>query len=257
MESKGIMKQTLIKQINDYVEKHIGEFHSRRLEMIERLKLSTVLKKKNPYLFRCKDLNTPESIIRAITEASISSSEETLFGDWLEELAIYINSLTYNGRKSGIPGIDLEFDSQSGDQYIKYIVSIKSGPNWANSSQLKKMVLDFTAAKKTLRTSHSRLHVQAVLGCCYGKDAHSDKGEYFRYCGQDFWYFISGEDTLFTDLIEPLGYQAREQNEQFRKLHAELITRFTVDFCFNFCQDGKINWEKLVSFNSGRTSSLN
>lgn len=58
-------------------------------------------------------------------DAHISSNEETVFGDWLEGLAIFINSKVYDGRKSGITGIDLEFDKDG----IRYIVTIKSGPN--------------------------------------------------------------------------------------------------------------------------------
>lgn len=74
---------------------------------------------------------TADEIIRGIVDAHISSNEETIFGDWLEGLAIFINSKVYGGRKSGIPGIDLEFDKNK----ARNIVTIKSGPNWGNSSQ--------------------------------------------------------------------------------------------------------------------------
>jgi len=43
----------------------------------------------------------------------------------LEGLAIYIAKMTYGGWKSGITGIDLEFDKDE----KRYIVDIKSGPN--------------------------------------------------------------------------------------------------------------------------------
>ena len=113
--------------------------------------------------------------------------------------------------KSGITGIDLEFDKDN----IRYIVTIKSGSNWGNSSQIKKMLSDFKTAKRTLRTSNSQINVVAINGCCYGVDRNPDKGEYFKYCGQEFWYFISEEENLYTELIEPLGYKAREKNEDF------------------------------------------
>jgi hypothetical protein len=73
----------------------------------------------------------------------------------LEGLAIFINHKAFNGRKSSTPGIDLEFYKDN----VRYIVSIKSGPNWGNSRQIKKMKTDFTQAKKTLRTSSSNLNV--------------------------------------------------------------------------------------------------
>jgi hypothetical protein len=81
-------------------------------------------------LFKAKDTTTSEQIVRGIVDAHISSNEETIFGDWLEGLAIFINKKVYGGRKSGIPNIDLEFDNNE----IRYIITIKSGPNWGNSS---------------------------------------------------------------------------------------------------------------------------
>lgn len=51
----------------------------------------------------------------------------------------------------------------------------------------------------------------AVNGCCYGRDKHPDKGDYFKYCGQSFWEFISGYEDLYTGIIEPLGHKAKEK----------------------------------------------
>ena len=48
------MKTLNLKIISEYVEKNIGVFHQKRIESLEGLKLSQVLKRKNPYLFRAK-----------------------------------------------------------------------------------------------------------------------------------------------------------------------------------------------------------
>jgi len=96
-----------------YVEENIGTFHQKRISSLDTLKLSEVLKRKNPYLFKAKYVLTAEQIIKALVDAHISSKEETLFGDWLEGLAIFINQKVYKGRKSGISGIDLEFDDNN------------------------------------------------------------------------------------------------------------------------------------------------
>lgn len=143
-----------------YVEENIGTFHQKRIAGLNDLKLKRVLSKKNPYLFKAKYVLTAQEIIKSLTDAFISSQEETIFGDWLEGLAIFINSKVYSGRKSGIPGIDLEFDKED----IRYILTIKSGPNWGNSSQIVKLLADFRTAKKTLRTSNSNLNIVAVNG---------------------------------------------------------------------------------------------
>lgn len=241
------MKKLNLKDVSQYVEKNIGTFHQKRISGLTDLQLKKILGKKNPYLFKAKYVLTAQDIIKSITDAFISSQEETIFGDWLEGLAIFINSKVYTGRKSGIPGIDLEFDKDS----IRYIVTIKSGPNWGNSSQIGKLIADFKTAKKTLRTSNSKINVVAVNGCCYGRDNQSDKGEYFKYCGQKFWEFISGDKELYTKIIEPLGHMAKERNDDFIKSYSQMINKFTKEFANEFCKDsGDIDWDKLVRFNS-------
>ncbi len=168
------MKKLNLKDVLLYVEQNIGNFHQKRIQSLDELKLANVLKRKNPYLFKAKYVLTAEQIIKGLVDAHISSNEETIFGDWLEGLAIFINDKVYGGRKSGITGIDLEFDSND----TRNIVTIKSGPNWGNSSQIAKMVADFKTAKKTLRSSNSKLNIIAVNGCCYGRDSKPDHRNY-------------------------------------------------------------------------------
>ena len=242
------MDKLNIDDVTQYVEDNIAIFHEKRLKSLDRLKLSNVLKRKNPYLFKAKSTGTSEQIVRGIVDAHISSNEETIFGDWLEGLAIFVNHKVYGGWKSGITGIDLEFDKDN----TRYIVNIKSSNKWANSSQVPKMLSQFSAAKKTLRTSNSKLNIVAVNGCCYGKDNNPDKGDYFKYCGQKFWLFISGNENLYVDIIEPLGHKAKERNEEFQKSYTQMINRFTKQFSNDYCSnDGEIDWVKLVQFNSG------
>lgn len=243
------MKKLNQKYVLQYVERNIGIFHQKRIQSLDGLKLSQVLKRKNPYLFKVKHVLTAEQIIKGLVDAHISSNEETIFGDWLEGLAIFINGKVYGGYKSGITGIDLEFD----DNRTRYIVTIKSGHNWGNSSQITKMVADFKTAKKTLRTSNSQLNIVAVNGCCYGRENKPDKGDYYKYCGQQFWEFISGNSELFIDIIEPLGHKAKEKNDDFVKSYSQMINKFTKEFAIDFCKvNGEIDWDKLVRFNSAK-----
>ena len=247
------MNELNLKDVTQYVEDNIAVFHEKRLNSLEKLRLSHVLKRKNPYLFKAKNTETSEQIVRGIVNAHISSNEETIFGDWLEGLAVFICQKVYCGWKSGITGIDLEFDKDD----IRYIVSIKSSPNWGNSRQVPKMVSDLSAAKKTLRTSNSKLNIVAVNGCCYGKDNNPDKGEYYKYCGQEFWTFISGKENLYLDIIEPLGHKATERNKEYQILYSQMIHEFTIQFLNEFCKEnGEVDWEKLVVFNSGKTNKI-
>ena len=88
-------------------------------------------------------------------------------------------------------------------------------------------------------------------GCCYGKDNRPDKGEYFKYCGQRFWEYLSGDSDLFTSIIEPIGHGARVKNEEFLESYSMMINKFTREFTNEYCKaDGEIDWIKLVRLNS-------
>ncbi len=240
------MKPILSDNIVIYVEKNIGTFHTKRLNSLENLKLDRILKRKNPYLFKAKSIQTAQDLVKCIVDAHLSSQEETIFGDFLEGLAIFINEKIYNGKKSSAEGIDLEFEKEG----IKYIISIKSGPNWGNSSKIRRMIDNFKKAKTILRTSNSKMHIIAINGCCYGRNKKPDKGDYLKLCGQEFWTFISGNENLYTEIIEPLGHKAKEKNEEFMEFYSQILNKFTLEFIQKFCVAGKINWEKLVQFNS-------
>ncbi len=236
-------------ELNDvrlFVENNIGDFHAKRLAKLQKLKLKQVLKRKNPYLFRAKNIRTGQELMQGILDAYLSSQEETLFGQFIEELAIFVAKKVYNGHKSTAEGIDLEL--QKGDTY--YIISIKSGPNWGNSSQIQRMKRNFTQAKRRLRQNAHINHIVAINGCCYGQDNAPDKGEYQKLCGQNFWEFISGNESLYIDIIEPLGYQAKERDAAFQDEYTRILNTFTLDFMNEFSTGGFIDWEKLVVFNS-------
>lgn len=122
-------------EVRQYVEHNIGSFHTGRLDSLIKLKLTNILLRKNPYLFKARNILLAQDLVRILLDAYLSSQEETIFGNFLEGLAIFVNQKVYNGWKSSTQGIDLEFNKDN----IRYIVAIKSGPNWGNSSQIRKM----------------------------------------------------------------------------------------------------------------------
>ncbi len=238
------------KQMKDsltaYIEKNIPQFHEKRLQSLEGLKLSKVLARKNPYLFKAKHIETAPDLVKQLLDAYLSSQEETIFGDFLESLAIHVCSLAYDGWKSTTEGIDLEFDREG----VRYIVSIKSGPNWGNSSQIKKMREHFKQARRIYGQGK---HLVAVNGCCYGRDTKPEKGDYQKVCGQTFWELVSGDADMYQEIIEPLGHQAKLRNEEFGSAYSKVINRFSASFVHDYCQeDGAIDWAKLVAYNSSK-----
>ncbi|MFN3884189.1 MAG: PmeII family type II restriction endonuclease [Rhodocyclaceae bacterium] len=229
-----------------FIEKNIPDFHRKRLERLAGLKLREVLRRKNPYLFKAKNIESASELVKQLLDAHLSSQEETIFGGFLESLAIFVCQQTYGGYKSAAEGIDLEFERDG----MRYLVAIESGPNWANSSQMKKLGDYFRQAKKIVGRHH---HVIAVNGCCYGR-GDKDHGDYLKLCGQSFWSLISGNDAMYQEIIEPLGHRAREKNEESAREYARVANRFTAEFIRDYCTpDGAIDWEKIVTFNSART----
>ena len=81
--------EKLIMKIEEYVKENISNFHNSRIEKLKSLKLTKLLKAKNPYLYKAKDLNTAQDVVENLAVAFMSSAEESIFGNWLEGLAIY------------------------------------------------------------------------------------------------------------------------------------------------------------------------
>ena len=241
------MKTLSLERLNTYVNENIVEFHQSKIESLEKLTLSKLLRK-NPYLFRAKDIRSAGTLMKGLLDAFLSSSEEKLFGDFLENLAVFVAGETCNGRKSSAQGVDLEFESSG----VHYIVSIKSGPNWGNSSQHGKLEQDLKTAVARLKQSKHELNVQPVLGICYGKTRTTFLRGYMKVVGQNFWFLISQEKNLYTEIVEPIGYRATEHNERFNEERARVENRFAGEFIEKYCDsNGSIDWVKLVELNSG------
>ena len=251
------MSRITDKEITDYVEQNIESFHQKRLASLGSLTLGSLIANKNPYLFRSKNLVKVSDLIRSLLDAHLSSQEETMFGEFLEGLAIHVAETVHGGRKSTTEGIDLEFEKIKGGTTERFLVSIKSGPHWGNASQIKKMTTDFNRAKRTFGQGQQRAEITAVNGCCYGRDEKPNKGEYYKYCGQEFWEFISDDPGLYTRIIEPLGHEAKKRNDKFSKDYAALVNRLCQEFTNEFCNDaGHIDWDRLVRFGSATTPPL-
>jgi hypothetical protein len=247
------MPAITIQEITSFIEGTIPEFHAVRLEKLIRLKLRQVIKRKNPYLFKAKFVTSAPQLVGGILDAHLSSQEESIFGTYLERFAQFICARAFDGRKSSAEGIDLEFERDG----IYYIVTIKSGPKWGNSRQIGRMRQDFLKAKRILGTNVAARNIVAVNGCCYGQELPEDRGDYLKKCGQSFWSFISGDDNLYLEIVEPLGYSAKEHNEKFQVEYGKVVTRFTAEFTQDFClPDGTILWEKLVRFNSEAAETM-
>jgi hypothetical protein len=236
-----------VNDVKNFVNKNICLFHRDRVKALEKMELREILRKKNPYLFRAKNINIASDLIGSLLDAFLSSSEEELFGKFLEELAVFISGRTCRGRKSAATGVDIEFLNNG----VLYLVSIKSGPNWGNSSQQNEQQQNLQTAVRVLKQTNHKLNVQPVLGICYGKTRTTFLRGYMKVVGQNFWYLISENENLYTDIVEPLGYRAKQHNDAYFRQKARVVNSFTKEFMQEFCNNGLIDWKKIVQFNSG------
>ncbi len=233
--------------VEEYVNENISVFHEGRLNSIQTLDMRRLLRK-NPYLFRAKNILTASEMVEGFLDAFLSSSEEERFGRFLEGLAVFVAEQTSGGHKSSAEGVDLEFINKG----VHYVVSVKSGPNWGNSDQQNRLENNLRTAVIRVQQGDMRANVRAVLGICYGRTRTNYLRGYLKVVGQNFWYFISEDMDLYTDIVEPIGYRAKEHNEQYEIKKAEAANRITKDFIDEYCQpSGAIDWPKLVKASCG------
>ena len=248
------MNQQLLTDINKYVEEHIHEFHDARITKLKSMNLNNILKRKNPYMYRAKNLVSASQLVESLAAATMSSAEESIFGNWMEGLAVFVSEKAHGGYKSSAEGIDIEFDNNG----IHYFVSVKSGPSWSNSTSMKKQKEQFLKARRIFNTSRQAVPTMCIEGCCYGNDNKGyEDSDHEKYCGEKFWTLISGEPTLFVDIIKPLGTKAKEMNEEYHKAYNQMLNKFVREFVNSYCnEENEIEWEKIVRLNAAVKTTM-
>lgn len=224
----------------------LDNFYSALIKKINSLNIKTIMKKKNPYLFRAKAMNGAAQIVEAILAAFISSSEETIFGNvFFEPIA----TAAVQGQKALAEGVDIMVER--GDAI--YAIAVKSGPSIFNADSRKKQEQNFLAANKLAAQAKKRF--VPIVGYGYGRKKTSSRGLpkfYEELAGKAFWSELTGDGEFYLKLIRFMEKLPEKYVEDFeisyQKASNRLIKEFTQEFCLD---DGGIDWEKLVQFNSG------
>lgn len=242
-------------------EKVITPFYEIRIKGLNGLALNDVLKRKNPYLFKAKNIQTAEELVKYILDAFLSSQEETVFGNLMEELAIFVCNKAFSGFKAEqgkFKSVDLIFTKES----KTYVVGIKSGPAWGNKDQVDRLKSNFKEAKKLLKASGVKTKIIAINGCIYGKDnkphkvdARDREKSYYKFCGQNFWELITGDIDFYQKIVVPIDKEVKKRDENFKKIYSAKINKLTKEFSGNYLfNDGQINWEKIIDFISKKST---
>lgn len=254
------MKKLNYGKLNSFIASDvIKPFYQTRLNRLKSVKLTSIIKRKNPYLFKAKNIESAGGLAKNILDAFLSSQEETIFGDLLENLAIHICRKVFNGKKAEegkYRSVDLIFKRE----HKVFIVGIKSGPNWGNSDQVNTMKRNFKKAKQIIRTEFDKKNITAVNGCMYGRDNQPHKVNrrdpelsYYKICGQPFWELVSGDKELYKKIIRPLDKEAKKRDEVFKDLYVKKINEMTKDIIDLFyTRRDNLDWDKIVEYVSKR-----
>jgi hypothetical protein len=189
-------------QLERLVERMTLEYYDALLHKLADLDADSLIKSANPFklqLDKAAGLDVGENLI----VSKLNESIETSLGNMFEQLAIGINRIAFGGSKAPAGGFDLTFFSitDEEDEENYYLVAVKSGTRWANSSSGDQLISRFKTAAASLKTSGGRgvrRNVYPVCGCAYGTSSRKKlKGYYYQIAGEDFWRFISGDDHMF------------------------------------------------------------
>lgn len=224
----------------------LEDFYNSLISNLDKLNIKTVMRRKNPYLFRVKAMNGASQIVEALLSAFVSSSEETIFGNvFFEPIA----TTAGQGQKALAEGVDIMIELDD----TVYAIAVKSGTSVFNAASKKKQEQNFMAAQKLAQQARKRF--VPIVGYGYGKKSVSNRGLpkfYLELAGQDFWAELTGDTDFYLKLIRymkslPEKY-IEDFNAAYQKAANKLVREFTSEFCL---EDGSIDWEKLVEFNSG------
>jgi Type II restriction endonuclease EcoO109I len=236
-------------KLTNFIEQNIiNPFYESRLKSLQKIKLKDLLKRKNPYLFRAKNLKTGQDLVKEMLDAFLSSSEETIFGNLLERLAVYICEKNFEGfkpKEGEFRSIDLIFNRQN----KTYIVGIKSGNKWGNSDSITMMINNL---KKTSLEKYIDQEVILVSGICYGQSKITNCKTYIKYQGQAFWEFVSGQKDFYLQIIKPIGEAVKNRDIDFMQEYSKKLNQMTKEILVDFCLNGNLDWQKIVEFNSGK-----
>lgn len=223
----------------------LNNFYKALTGNLEQIDVDKILKRKNPYLYRAKGIQSASQIVEGILSAYISSSEETIFGNYFfEPIALIVSG----GQKAVTEGVDITVDKDN----VIYSIAVKSGTAVFNADSRKRQEQNFQSAQK--RAQQAKKAFLPIVGYGYGKKRVKRGCEKFykELAGKDFWEWITGDATFYTKIITYMGSKPDEYVKDFEEAYNKALNRMIREFTLKYClDDGSINWNKLLEINSG------
>ncbi len=235
-------------ELEQLIAAQLDVFYDRRIQTLQKLDLWKTLRRKNPYLFRAIGIQDASEIVKELLKAYISSSDEGIFGHvFFEPIVKAVGKAT----EAEQLGMDVVIETTE----VYTVVQVKSGPNWGNADQKRRLKDNFINAREEFLRKNLNKEFRALLGQCYGRTntEASEKRLYATRSGQVFWEEITGDPDFYLKLIRLMkDYPARHRPD-YQEAWNNAVNRFTKEFLIYFSNsEGAIDWEKIAQLNSGK-----
>ncbi len=235
-------------ELEALIKQQLEMFYDRRIQTLSNLDLWNTLRRKNPYLFRAIGMQDASEIVKELLQAYMSSSDEGIFGHvFFEPIAKAVGG--------GVAATDVGMDVVIETPEAYTVVQVKSGPNWGNADQKRKLKENFENARAMFISRKIKKQFRALLGQCYGRATSepSDKRLYAVRSGQSFWEEITGDPEFYLKLIRLMKDYPTRHRPDYQVAWSNAVNRFTREFLENFStSEGSLDWEKIVQLNSGK-----
>lgn len=236
------------KKVINAIAHALDTFYKTLIEKIDDLDIVKIMSRKNPYLYRAKAMENASEIVESVLSAFVSSSEETIFGNcFFEPLAIAASG----GQKALAEGVDIMLIDEHNN--IMHAVAVKSGTSVFNADSKKRQEQNFIAANK--HAQQGKYRFDPIIGYSYGRKSYGRSMYpklYRELAGKQFWEELTGDPDFYIKIIHYMGMLPEMYVASYRESYNRAFNRLVREFSNRFCyDDGSIDWEELVKFNSG------
>jgi len=207
----------ILEKAKSWFRKSIAENH-----------ISNTLKLSNPNEFNINPFLTiylanfltgnssPKSIAKALIYPRVlGTSITTSFGTQIQTFT----SEVLGSFASTTSGIDIEFNDYIDGR--KKFCQLKAGPNTINKDDVESIAGHFSKLRNLAKTNRLKIDSNdLIVGVIYGTSQDLN-GHYHRleteyhydvYCGEQFWYRLTGDQAIYPSLIHAIAEVAIESD---------------------------------------------
>jgi hypothetical protein len=217
------------------------------LRLVSRKEISfpKLLSKCNPYELAV-NCQTVESLVEFIMSSHKQTSSQTIWGNYLESIAVKVCEKNLGGFKSKEECTDLEWNDNGKKHYRGW----KSSPNWCNADQ-----------KRAVNTKENSMTMNEDFGSfkvltSYGKTSKRRKNEGFvQLSGQDAWQEISGDEELHNKVMVGVRLNSKIIRQFLENIYISDRDKSVRWVTNNFTnEDNTINFIKINNYVSSRNN---